>query len=132
MGAVDDHYSGTASGINNALTRIANVFANAIFGTLAVLFFSAALQNEVKSLPLNSAEKQLVMAQAGNLGNAKVPEHMNPAKHKLLTKAYHDSFIHAYAKIMQISAGLGFLASLMSVLFIKNTKPARQQKTGID
>jgi len=132
MGAVDDHYSGTASGINNALTRIANVFANAIFGALAVLFFSAALQNEVKSLPLTSTEKQLVMAQAGNLGNAKVPEHVSPAQHKLLTRAYHNSFIHAYAKIMQLSAGLGFLASLMSVLFIKSTKPVRQQKTGID
>src|ERR1700751_3832857 len=44
MGAVNDRYSGTASGINNALTRIANVFANAIFGALAVLFFSTTLQ----------------------------------------------------------------------------------------
>jgi predicted MFS family arabinose efflux permease len=37
MGSVSDQLSGTASGVNNALTRISNVFANAIFGALAVL-----------------------------------------------------------------------------------------------
>ena len=44
MGSVSDTHSGTASGINNAMTRISNVFANAIFGALAVLFFSSALK----------------------------------------------------------------------------------------
>jgi len=132
MGAVDDHHSGTASGINNALTRIANVFANAIFGALAVLFFSAALQKEVKSLPLNSSEKKLVMAQAANLGNAKVPDHLSPSKRKPLNRAFHDSFINAYAMIMRVSGGLAFLASLMAVLFIKNIKQLKPLQTGID
>jgi MFS family permease len=53
MGSVSDHFSGTASGVNNALTRIANVFANAILGALAVLFLSVALQGELKNVKLN-------------------------------------------------------------------------------
>src|ERR1700709_1610247 len=64
MGSVSDHFSGTASGINNGLTRIANVFANAIFGALAVLFFSGALQSEINNIPIVTKEKQEVMAQA--------------------------------------------------------------------
>ena len=48
MDPVDDRYSGTASGINNAISRISNVFANAVFGALAVLFFSGALQDAGK------------------------------------------------------------------------------------
>ena len=43
MGAVANHYSGTASGINNAITRISNVFSNAIIGGLAILFFTGYL-----------------------------------------------------------------------------------------
>ncbi|HTE00291.1 MAG TPA: MFS transporter [Mucilaginibacter sp.] len=121
MGSVSDHFSGTASGINNALTRIANVFANAIFGALAVLFFAGALQGEIKNTTLDPKEKQEVAAQAANLGNAKVPVNIDSKNKKEIEKAYHTSFIHAYANIMRISAGLGFLGALMSVAFVRNS-----------
>jgi EmrB/QacA subfamily drug resistance transporter len=121
MGSVSDHFSGTASGVNNALTRIANVFANAIFGALAVLFFAGALQDHIKKIPLDTKEKQLIIAEAANLGNAKVPVKVNSKDKIIIERAYHESFIHAYANIMRISAGLGFLGALMSVVFIRNS-----------
>ena len=121
MGSVNDQFSGTASGVNNAVTRIANVFTNAIFGALAVLFFAGALQWQIKNINLNAKQKQEVLAQAADLGNAKVPQGV--ADGKLIEQAYHDSFIKAYANIMRISAGLGFLGALMAVLFVKNKKP---------
>jgi predicted MFS family arabinose efflux permease len=121
MGSVSDNFSGTASGINNALTRISNVFANAIFGALAVLFFAGALQDEIKSIPLNAKEKQEVSAQAANLGNAKVPNSINANDKTKIEKSYHLGFIHAYANIMRISAGLGFLGALMAFAFVRNS-----------
>lgn len=121
MGSVSGHFSGTASGVNNAMTRIANVFANAIFGALAVLFFAGALQQQLKNIHLNNDnEVRMVMAQSVNLGNAKVPEQVNTVDKARIEKAYHYSFIHAYANIMRISAGLGFLAALMAFIFIRN------------
>ncbi len=119
MSAVSDHFSGTASGINNAITRIANVFANAIFGAIAVLLFSNALTLQIKNLPLNTAAKVAVTREAVNLGNAQVPAGLDNQVKSLVKTAYHNSFIHTYALIMRISALLGFLAALMSVLFIK-------------
>ncbi|GAC1300865.1 MAG: MFS transporter [Mucilaginibacter sp.] len=121
MGSVSDHFSGTASGINNALTRIANVFANAIFGALAVLFFSGALQDEIKNLPLAAKEKQAVIAQTANLGNAKVPDIINVSQKQSIEKLYHAGFISAYQKILKLSAALGFLGALMTVIFIKDS-----------
>ncbi|HTH83630.1 MAG TPA: MFS transporter [Mucilaginibacter sp.] len=120
MGAVSDHFSGTASGINNAMTRIASVFANAIFGALAVLLFSGALQKEMKPMTLNPHDKQAVMQQAADLGNAKVPASINTINKPIIEKAYHSGFIAAYAGIMRISAGLGFLGAIMSLIFIRN------------
>lgn len=120
MGSVSDHFSGTASGVNNAMTRIANVFANAIFGALAVLFFSGALQQQIKVVPLRNSEKKVVMVQSANLGNAKPPVQLKQQYRATIEKAYQTSFIHAYANIMRLSAALGFLAALMAFIFIRN------------
>jgi MFS family permease len=121
MGSVNDNFSGTASGVNNALTRIANVFANAILGALAVLFFTGALQRQIEQIPLNTKQKQTVMAQATNLGDAKVPHGFNTSEQATIKKLYHNSFIDVYAKVMQLSAALAFLGALMSFLFIRNS-----------
>jgi EmrB/QacA subfamily drug resistance transporter len=129
MASVSDHYSGTASGINNAMTRISGVFANAIFGALAVLFFSGALQSQIKTIPLNSKDRQLVMLQATDLGNAKVPASITVKDKPVIEKAYHAGFISAYANIMRLSAGLGFLGALMALIFIRNKKVNKKPGT---
>jgi EmrB/QacA subfamily drug resistance transporter len=120
MGSVNDRFSGTASGVNNAITRIANVFANAIFGALAVLFFTGTLQQNIKAVPLHISERQTITAQAANLGNAKVPASVSVNDKAKIEQAFHQSFISAYANIMRISAALGFLGALMAVAFIHN------------
>jgi len=121
MGSVSDQFSGTASGVNNAISRIANVFAYAIFGALAVLFFSGALADHVKDLPIATSEKQAVIAQAADLGNAKVPTNITGENKNAVEKIYHEGFIAAYSMIMKISAALGFLGALMAFVFIRNT-----------
>lgn len=120
MSALPDHYSGTASGINNATTRIAGVFANAIFGALAILFFSGFLSKRISNMQLDDTVKKTVMEQVKNLGNAKVPAQINDADKTVIIKAYKEGFINAYNKIMMICAVLAFLGALMSFLFIKN------------
>ncbi len=121
MGSVSDQFSGTASGVNNAVSRIANVFAYAIFGALAVLFFSGALADHVKDLPISASEKQAVIAQAADLGNARVPANITGENKIAVEKMYHEGFIAAYSMIMKISAALGFLGALMAFVFIRNT-----------
>jgi hypothetical protein len=125
MTSVSDHFSGTASGINNAVSRIAGVFTNAVFGTLAVLFFAGALQHEIAPLPLNPAQKQAVMAQAKDMGNAHVPKNIEPKNKAVIVKSYHNSFIAMYSIILKISAALGFAAALMAFIFIKPDIPSR-------
>lgn len=125
MSSANAHFSGTASGINNAVTRIANVFANAIFGALAVLLFSAALNSQIKNVPLTQKERIAVGKEAGNLGDAHPPKGITKSVAVTIETAYHNSFIHAYAVIMRISAILGFLGALMAVIFIR-PNPAKQ------
>jgi EmrB/QacA subfamily drug resistance transporter len=120
MTSVSDQFSGTASGVNNAVSRISGVFANAILGALAVLFFSGALAANIKGLPLDAKGKQAVMAEVANLGNAKAPAGIAATDKGAVEKAYHTGFIEVYAKIMRISAALGYLGALMAAVFVKH------------
>ena len=120
MGAVDDRFSGTASGVNNAISRICSVFANAIFGALAILYFSNGLQKQLRQTLFTTHVKSAIIAQSVNLGNAKVPAGISGENSILITDYFHHSFLEAYFKIMLIAAALCFIGSLMSVLFIKN------------
>jgi MFS family permease len=122
MGSVSDDYSGVASGINNAMTRISNVLANAIFGALAVLLFTTALRARVGGMHLPPEVKQAVMAQAANLGNAKAPAGVSPADVAVVQRMYRESFITVYGHILRLAAGLALLGALMGLLFIKGKK----------
>jgi EmrB/QacA subfamily drug resistance transporter len=120
MGALPNHYSGTASGINNAISRISNVFTNAIVGALAILFFTGYLTSEVNHLSLNENVKTSVIQQAANLGDAKVPADVLEKNKKEVAYLYKEGFIQTYTKVMQISAGMAFTASLIAFLFISD------------
>jgi EmrB/QacA subfamily drug resistance transporter len=124
MGSVDQRFSGVASGVNNAMTRIASVFANAVFGALAVVFFSGALAGKVSGIPAISTmpvqEKQAVMAQAVNLGNASVPALVDKKYKSTVEAAYRDAFIAAYVKILRIAAVLAWLGALMAFVFVSS------------
>ncbi|RFZ94468.1 DHA2 family efflux MFS transporter permease subunit [Mucilaginibacter conchicola] len=126
MGSVSEHFSGVASGVNNAITRVANVFANAILGALAVVFFFGALQNQLKDIQLSNNTKQEVMQQSSNLGNAKPPNNIPGNEKQTIEKAYKQSFISAYGNVMRISALLAFTGALMGVLFIRNSAVKQQ------
>jgi MFS family permease len=123
MKSVVDEFSGTASGVNNAVSRIASVFANAIFGTLAILFFSGSLQ---KTLPRDLKDNTAVLQQAANLGNAKPPASITGEDRKTVTDAYRSAFIDAYGKLMRCAATLAFLGSAMALFFISPKSTPRR------
>ncbi|HVV03051.1 MAG TPA: MFS transporter [Puia sp.] len=120
MRSVEDEYSGIASGVNNAMTRIANVFANAIFGALAVLLFTGSLSTRLGGVSLDKKSKQAAIAQAVNLGNAKTPAGISGQEKTVIEAAYRGGFIDTYGTVMRLASALAFLGALMTVLFIRN------------
>ncbi len=123
MSSVGDQYSGVASGINNALSRVANVFANAVLGAVAVLLFTGMLERRLTDMGLPRAVEQAVVGQAVNLGNAKPPADVTAADKPAIAAIYRTGFIQSYQRIMRIAAVLAFTGSLMGVIFVKKRRP---------
>jgi hypothetical protein len=123
MTSVDDEYSGTASGINNAISRISNVFANAIFGALVVLLFAGALQKRLDGMALAVPVRQEVMRQTSDLGYARVPASVDVALRPRVGAAYRDGFIDACGRVMKMAAGLAFGAAIVAAVFVRR-RPA--------
>jgi hypothetical protein len=67
-------------------------------------------------------ERQAVMSQAVNLGNAKVPATVSDRDRPIVAAAYRNAFIAAYAKILRISAVLAWCGALMAVVFVKKVR----------
>ncbi|WP_118975293.1 MFS transporter [Taibaiella koreensis] len=128
MGSVSDAYSGVASGVNNALTRISNVFANAVFGAMAVLLFNHALARQLPPDAFSKAERVAILAQAANLGDARAPAILSVQQQAIVRQYYHQSFIAVYSRILLISALVCYAGVLCVILLIRKV-PVKDNKS---
>ncbi len=106
MNALPVNEAGVASGVNNAVSRIAGLLAVAVFGLVLVTSFNRDLDRRVKALSLSPAESSRVDQQRPNLAAA---ESSDPR----VRVAVAESFVLGYRVVIWMSVGLA-LASAMS------------------
>src|SRR5579862_7615595 len=74
MNAVEQSYVGAASGINNAVSRIASLLAVAVFGALLSGVFESALERRLDPLHLSPAVRAQLDAQRSRLAAAETSD----------------------------------------------------------
>lgn len=126
MGTVGTQFSGVASGVNNALSRVASVFANAVLGALAVVLFTGVVGRKADGLGLDARDRREVMAETAKLGDAQVPQGVRNwtmgregSVAAQVETAYREGFIEVYQAIMRIAAALAFAGALMAVFWVR-------------
>jgi MFS family permease len=125
MDAVATHYAGTASGINNAVSRTAGVLAIAIVGAVGLAVFGSVLETRTAALPLAPEIRAALQAQTAQLGAARVPPGVAPDQAAAVALAIKLAFVDAFRVVMFICTGLAWLSGLMAALLVEaRSKPA--------
>jgi predicted MFS family arabinose efflux permease len=120
MNSVDQNHAGTASGINNAVSRIAALLAVAVFGALLADAFQSALDRNLNHLGVSPAAAAHVEAQRSSLAGAETED-------PLARQAIDEAFVAGYRVVLSIAAGLTVASSLTAAMLITNkTKSPRK------
>jgi EmrB/QacA subfamily drug resistance transporter len=116
---VDTQYSGAASGVNNALSRIAALMAIAILGVITVSAFSVRLEDLISAANLTSMEKELILSQSSKVGGIVIPDTFGETARTLISDAVRVSFVYGFRLSMTVSAALAFGGSLVSFVITR-------------
>jgi EmrB/QacA subfamily drug resistance transporter len=118
MNSVSQDRVGAASGINNAVARIAGVLAIAVLGIVMVNAFGDRLNHELVRLALSPGVLQTVRSQTIKLAALPIPAGLSPATTAAIQQAIGEAFVFAFRIVMLICAGLGIASSAVSWLMI--------------
>jgi EmrB/QacA subfamily drug resistance transporter len=106
MSAVDERHSGTASGVNNAISRIAGMLAVAVLGSAAVGVFGSALDARLTKLRVEPEIRRALEAEVPKLAEARVPKAIAGAEQAILDRALKESFVDSFRTMMIVAAAL--------------------------
>ena len=112
MNAVGPELAGTASGVNNAVSRAASVLALAVFGLVMAAAFDAKLDAGLQALGVTPEVFAHLDAQRSRLAAAEVPSGVDRATALTLTHAIQAAFVSGFRWIMGLSVVLALLSAL--------------------
>jgi hypothetical protein len=129
MGSIPAAYTGIASGLNNAISRVAGLLAIAILGLLLSHSFDAALQKWTRVLPVPREVLRDLEAQRGKLAGMQIPSALDPGMRAATERAIAESYVTGFRSVMLASAGLALAAALCAyLLVVADTKSSRARK----
>jgi EmrB/QacA subfamily drug resistance transporter len=118
MSAVDQDRAGTASGINNAVARIAGLLAIAVLGIVMVNSFGNRLDRSLTRLPIPFEVRKNLESNRVKLAALEIPAGLDPNTSAEIKAAIDQAFVYGFRLVMLICAGLSVLSAAHAWLLI--------------
>jgi len=125
MDSVPSSEAGVASGVNNAVSRIAGLLAVAVFGLVLFARFNGSLDRRLAQMVLSPAERQKIDAQRPKLAGAEISD-------ERIMQAVDEAFVSGYRSVILISIGLAVLSAFCGYWIIESDVKAAGSRSEPD
>src|SRR6266478_798748 len=130
MNAVPRNRVGVASGINNAVSRVAGLLAIAVFGIVMFDVFNRSLDSRLSSLELPPAARRSLENQRISLAAEKIPGEIASPAREVIKEAINESFVRGFRRVMLVGAALALASSIASLLLINAGAKSPERRKG--
>ncbi len=118
--AVPEELSGAASGVNNAVSRVAALLAVAVLGVVMLTSFNTQLKISLSTSSLTQDQKIQIISQSDKLGGTTIPETFDASSRSTAQTVVQDSFVHGFRWVMGVNATLAFIGAVISFITIRS------------
>jgi hypothetical protein len=114
MSALERHYAGVASGINNAVSRVAGLLAIAVFGVVLTRTFDARVATSLDALRLTATVRSAVDRELPKMAGADIDAATAgaPSKRAAVHDAVSGAFVSAFRLVLIGAAVLALVAAM--------------------
>lgn len=129
MGSVSEEQAGTASGINNAVSRTAGLLAIAVFGVVMLHAFSHELNLHLNQANFDEQLKSSILEQRVKLAGLEAPSGSDSSVQQSVKQIVAGSFVFGFRLVMLTYAALALASALSAWWLIGKSRPihTRQQ-----
>jgi hypothetical protein len=122
MSSAAENRTGTASGINNAVARVAGVLAIAILGVVMLAAFRYRLHTSLGRLNLDPNVLSQIESSAVKLGALEVPSELDASAATRVRAEVAQAFIFGFRRIMFVCVGLAAASAAVAWRMIPSIK----------
>jgi hypothetical protein len=121
MNSASTEHAGAASGINNAVARVAGLVAVAALGIALASTLYATFDRSVATLALSASTRDTLARERGALATGNVPDGLAPRDEAAVRAALQTAYTHGFRLTMIVAALLSWTAAAIALFTIAAT-----------
>jgi len=122
LGDADEHHAGIASGVNNAIARVAGLLAIAALGAVVSSQFASSLDSQLAGQRISKPASAAVAEAKKRPLTTDVPSDVPPRERGDLKNAFEHASVSAFRVGIGIAGGVVVLGGVISALGIRNPR----------
>jgi EmrB/QacA subfamily drug resistance transporter len=118
MQAVESQHAGVASGVNNAVSRVAGLLAVALFGVVLVQTFDTRVKSSLDGLRLTTSMRTAIDRELPKMAGADVDAALplDSSSRAAIRTAIAGAFVWAFRLVLMSTAAIALMAALVGAL----------------